>query len=127
MSCTCHKWCTCGERINSTGPRASSVSFNSFKNQSVKPEPKFNKILEAELTHIGNILEVKNRKYGNSAVSPLNIFSKLSAIAILDSRIDEKISRIKNRQEDEDEDAEFDLLGYLILKRIAKKWNEAAV
>lgn len=33
-------------------------------------------------------------------------------------RIDDKLSRIANRQNDEDEDLEIDLIGYLILKQI---------
>lgn len=60
----------------------------------------------------------KNRKYGDSAISPARIFSTSSAIEQLNVRIDDKINRIRNRQADDDEDAELDLIGYLILKRV---------
>ena len=66
------------------------------------------------------LLLSKNRKYGNSALSPKRIFSKADAIEQLKVRIDDKLSRLANQQSDEDEDAELDLLGYLILLRIAR-------
>jgi hypothetical protein len=34
--------------------------------------------------------------------------------------MDDKLSRIMNRQDDEDEDPENDLIGYLILHRVQK-------
>ena len=36
-------------------------------------------------------------------------------------RIDDKLNRIRNRQNDEDEDVVMDLAGYLILLMIARK------
>ncbi len=67
------------------------------------------------------LLVEKNRKYGNSALVPKRIFSKASTLEQLKVRIDDKLARIANQQVDEDEDVTFDLLGYLILLRIAKK------
>jgi hypothetical protein len=66
----------------------------------------------------------KNRKYGNSALSPKRIFSRADAIEQINVRIDDKLNRIQNRQNDEDEDVEKDLIGYLILKRVAKKYHD---
>lgn len=63
----------------------------------------------------------KNRKYGDSALNPKRIFSKADPIEQINVRIDDKLSRIKSGQIDEDEDVESDLLGYLILKNVAKK------
>jgi len=70
---------------------------------------------------IAELLITKNRKYGNSALSPQRIFSKASPIEQINVRIDDKLSRIKNQQEDEDEDVEKDMVGYLILKMVCKK------
>ena len=67
---------------------------------------------------IAELLITKNRKYGNSALQPSRIFSKASPIEQINVRIDDKLSRIKNEKEDEDEDVLFDLLGYLVLKKV---------
>jgi hypothetical protein len=63
----------------------------------------------------------KNQRYGDSALSPLRIFSKADATQALRVRLDDKLSRISNQQEDETEDTILDLLGYLVLLRIAQK------
>mgnify|MGYP001574034209 FL=1 len=63
----------------------------------------------------------KNRKYGDSALNPQRIFSRADTIEQINVRIDDKLSRLKSRQADEDEDVENDLLGYLILKKVAMK------
>ena len=65
------------------------------------------------------ILLNKNRKYGDSAINPVRIFSKADSVEQINVRIDDKISRIKSSQDDDTEDAELDLIGYLILKRVA--------
>jgi hypothetical protein len=62
----------------------------------------------------------KNRKYGNSALSPLRVFSKASTEEQILVRIDDKLNRIKNRQNDDDEDVLMDLAGYLILLMVAR-------
>ena len=72
---------------------------------------------------ITKMLIEKNRKYGNSALEPQRIFSKASAVEQIKVRIDDKLSRMKNQQNDEDEDVISDLIGYLILLKIAKEGN----
>jgi hypothetical protein len=67
---------------------------------------------------VAEMLVEKNKKYGNSAIQPKRIFSKASPVEQINVRIDDKLSRIANQQVNEDEDAEFDLIGYLILKRV---------
>ncbi len=67
------------------------------------------------------LLIKKNRAYGNSALEPLNVFSKQNAVDSLCARLDDKLSRIKNKGlNDKTEDTLFDLAGYLILLIIAK-------
>jgi hypothetical protein len=71
------------------------------------------------LDSIEKMLIEKNRKYGNSALEPLGVFSKLSAKEGLLIRIDDKLKRIKNGSlEKDDEDVVNDLIGYLVLLKI---------
>jgi hypothetical protein len=67
------------------------------------------------------LLLEKNRKYGDSAINPCRVFSRASATEQILVRMDDKINRIKNRQNDEDEDVIKDLAGYCILYMIAKE------
>ena len=71
---------------------------------------------------ISDLLCQKNESYGDSACSPLQIFSKLEADDAICARIDDKLSRIANRGLNGDtEDTLFDLIGYLVLLQIARK------
>jgi hypothetical protein len=92
------------------------------------PNPKGIKKSEYDIItvcdEIKNMLLDKNRKYSDSALNPKRIFSKADSIEQINVRIDDKLSRIANQQEDDDEDAELDLIGYLILKRIKKRDQE---
>ena len=72
------------------------------------------------------LLLEKNRKYGDAALSPLRVFSKADPVEQIKVRLDDKLSRLANQQNDEDEDVIQDLLGYLILLRIAQKRNVLA-
>lgn len=81
--------------------------------------------IENVCNSIRNLLIEKNRKYGNSALDPVRIFSKADRLEQLKVRIDDKLSRIRNAQSDEDEDVMDDLLGYLVLYKIARKSNGA--
>lgn len=78
---------------------------------------KVQELIEIECDCIKELLLDKNRKYGNSALEPLRIFSSSDPMEMIRIRIDDKLSRIKNTKND-DEDAELDLIGYLILKRV---------
>jgi hypothetical protein len=70
---------------------------------------------------IKELLLDKNRKYGDSAINPIRILSKSSNTEQILVRIDDKLNRIKNMQSDEDEDVITDLIGYLVLYKVAKK------
>ena len=80
----------------------------------------------AQVKAVAEMLIEKNKKYGNSAIQPKRIFSKASPVEQINVRIDDKLSRIANQQINEDEDAEFDLIGYLILKRVFNNLTEKA-
>jgi hypothetical protein len=89
-----------------------------WSQESVKQE-----ILQ-QVKRIANMLIDKNAKYGNSALRPKRIFSRANPIEQINIRIDDKLSRIENQNENDDEDAEMDLIGYLILKRVCKSLTE---
>ena len=66
------------------------------------------------------LLLSKNEKYGDSALTPLGIFSKLNSAEAIKARIDDKLSRIANTGlNDATEDTLDDLIGYLLLLKIA--------
>jgi hypothetical protein len=65
------------------------------------------------------LLLEKNRKYGDSALNPVRVFSKASPIEQIKVRLDDKLSRLRNQQEDEDEDVLTDLIGYIVLYKVA--------
>lgn len=65
---------------------------------------------------IRDLLISKNKSYGNSAFDPVRIFSKSNTDEQFNVRIDDKLSRLM-RGQDAGEDTEWDLIGYLILKR----------
>lgn len=69
---------------------------------------------------VRDLLLEKNAAYGDSALKPANIFAKGSAVENLACRIDDKLMRIKNKGITGDtEDTIQDLIGYLILLKIA--------
>ncbi len=76
---------------------------------------------------IRNLLLEKNRKYGDSALNPVRIFSKASILEQLKIRMDDKLSRLRNAADDEDEDPTTDLIGYLILYKVALRQQRRVV
>ena len=74
-----------------------------------------------ECDAIKKMLLEKNLAYGNSAIDPVRIFSKASAEEQILVRIDDKISRLA-RGEVAGEDVFLDLLGYIVLLRVARKF-----
>lgn len=82
----------------------------------------FDQEVGAVLQEIQEMLIAKNLKYGNSAIEPLGVFSKLSPEEGIKIRIDDKLKRIKNGSIDkDDEDVVNDLIGYLVLLKIHAK------
>jgi hypothetical protein len=65
------------------------------------------------------LLLEKNRKYGDSALNPVRVFSKASPLEQIKVRLDDKLSRLRNQQDDEDEDVLTDLIGYIVLYKVA--------
>jgi len=67
----------------------------------------------------------KNAAYGDSALRPVRLFSHADAVEQIKVRLDDKISRIA-RGSDAGEDVVLDLIGYLVLLRIAQKRAKAS-
>lgn len=79
-------------------------------------------LITAECNAIKAMLLDKNARYGDSAMSPRRIFSRADHLEQLKVRIDDKLSRIATMGPDsEDEDTTGDLIGYLVLLRIARR------
>ena len=68
---------------------------------------------------IRELLIEKNTAYGDSALNPCRIFAKSDTVEQLNVRIDDKINRIMRGCEYPGDDTIDDLIGYLILLKIA--------
>ena len=74
------------------------------------------------LDSVKQLLHEKNTAYGDSALKPIRLFSRADAIEALCVRIDDKLSRIKQLGIGDDaEDTIQDLIGYLVLLKVAKR------
>lgn len=83
------------------------------------------RLIAEECDALKAMLLEKNRKYGNAALEPIRIASRASPVEQLLVRIDDKISRLRSAQEDEDEDVWNDLAGYIVLLRVARRLRGA--
>jgi hypothetical protein len=80
-------------------------------------------ILEV-LDQIGMMLIEKNAAYGDSALTPLRVFSRTDSVEQIKVRIDDKLSRLMRGHALRDEsldDTITDLIGYLVLLKVANK------
>jgi hypothetical protein len=75
------------------------------------------------------LLIEKNKRYGNSALQPLEIFTKhlgvinSAGINTILVRLDDKLSRVKNSDNLKKNDI-IDLIGYLQLLAVGKEWTD---
>ena len=76
-------------------------------------QEKINKVIDS----VKSVLIEKNKRYGNAALSPINVFYKGDAQTSICIRLDDKLSRIKNSDVLRKNDM-FDLLGYCILLQV---------
>ena len=65
----------------------------------------------------------KNKRYGDSAINPIQVFSNESAEEQIRARLDDKLRRIKNSDELRKNDVS-DCFGYIALLLISKGWLE---
>lgn len=71
------------------------------------------------------MLLIKNEAYGDSALTPVRVFSKASADEQIKVRIDDKLNRLMQGKNilEKDNDVIIDLIGYLILLLINQEKN----
>lgn len=81
----------------------------------------FNERVRQITDDICQMLQAKNASYGNSALDPICCFSKASTLEKIKVRIDDKLSRIKRGSEYAGDDTVNDLIGYLILLKMAQE------
>jgi hypothetical protein len=81
--------------------------------------PSGKKIFDA-CHEIAQMLIEKNVSYGNSALDPVRIFSKADPREQLHVRIDDKLNRLMKGTDYPGDNDIDDLIGYLILLKIAK-------
>lgn len=86
------------------------VSENSTKDSTTSTNNSGGELLQIAQS-IGNLLEYKNKKYGNSALAPLDVFKGKCTVG---DTIDHKLARVKNSQVLSKNDV-TDTIGYLIL------------
>lgn len=72
---------------------------------------------------MAHLLIEKNKRYGNSALKPIRVFSRADAAEGIMVRLDDKLSRIKNSDKLRKNDIS-DLIGYLVLLCIAQGWTD---
>lgn len=77
-------------------------------------------LIANECDAIKAMLLAKNEAYGNSALDPLRVFSRADSAEQIRVRIDDKLSRL-SRGSAAGEDTITDLIGYLVLLRIAER------
>ncbi len=76
--------------------------------------------IRAQCALLADELVAKNRSYGDSALTPVHIFAQGDAEQLLRVQIDHKLSRIATDPDAFGEDSLGDLIGYLVLLKIAR-------
>lgn len=79
--------------------------------------------IEVLFHNFKEFLKEKNRRYGDSALNPIQVFSNESAEEQIRARLDDKLRRIKNSDELRKNDVS-DCFGYIALLLISKGWLE---
>jgi hypothetical protein len=72
-------------------------------------------------SYISDMLIAKNNAYGDSALDPVRIFSKADSEEQLLVRIDDKLSRFARGESYPGDNDVDDLIGYLVLLKIARE------
>ena len=93
--------------------------------------PSVESVIRRECSQLADLLASKNASYGNSVLDPVSVFSKASAAERICSRLDDKLSRLMRGNiaalpSETVDDTINDLLGYLILYKVARAFEEGA-
>lgn len=117
-------WILSPEFVDLDNPLDYHPSEVAFKKAETQDDNSFSLAVTRVTDEIRDLLIEKNKSYGNAALDPVRVFSKADATEQLLVRIDDKISRIQRGTEFPSEDTITDLIGYLVLLKIAKNQNK---
>lgn len=84
--------------------------------------------IESVCDELKTFLLAKNAAYGNSALDPVRVFSRVDTVAQIEVRLDDKLSRLQRGHDMPDEsrrDTIKDIAGYLVLYLIALEKSDA--
>ena len=96
------------------------LSKEELMKEEESPKFNFDWHLDKVSKQITDLLKSKNKAYGNTALNPSNVFSKLDATEAICARLDDKLARIKNKGiNDKTEDTVDDIIGYLLLLKMS--------
>lgn len=96
------------------------LSKEELMKEEESPKLNFDWHLDKVSKQITDLLKSKNKAYGNTALNPSNVFSKLDATEAICARLDDKLARIKNKGiNDKTEDTVDDIIGYLLLLKMS--------
>ena len=99
-----------------------SINPKMFVNKEELIQDKFKSNLLSITKEVTDLLIQKNKAYGNTALNPVKVFSKLDSTEAICARLDDKLSRIANKGiNDKTEDTLDDLIGYLLLLKMSMK------
>lgn len=96
------------------------LSKEELMKEEESPKLNFDWHLDKVSKQITDLLKSKNKAYGNTALNPSNVFSKLDSTEAICARLDDKLARIKNKGiNDKTEDTIDDIIGYLLLLKMS--------
>jgi len=96
------------------------LSKEELMKQEKEPKLNFDWHLDKVAKQITDLLKSKNKAYGNTALNPSNVFSKLDSTEAICARLDDKLARIQNKGiNDKTEDTVDDIIGYLLLLKMS--------
>jgi len=96
------------------------LSKEELMKEEESPKLNFDWHLDKVSKQITDLLKSKNKAYGNTALNPSNVFSKLDSTEAICARLDDKLARIKNKGiNDKTEDTVDDIIGYLLLLKMS--------
>ena len=96
------------------------LSKEELMKEEKEPKLNFDWHLDKVSKQITDLLKSKNKAYGNTALNPSNVFSKLDSTEAICARLDDKLARIQNKGiNDKTEDTVDDIIGYLLLLKMS--------
>ena len=84
--------------------------------------------IRAVCDDLKDMLVSKNARYGDSALDPVRVFSRADPVEQIKVRLDDKLSRLSRgagMDASDGEDVVNDLMGYLVLLKIALRRQAA--